>query len=96
MSFSDVFPGRVAVSPAEAGRAVFGWSAKTTANRLLEGRFPLPVITLGGKRVCRLEDLAMVLAAEFVAPAPAFAVVPAPKRRRGRPSKLEGLNYGKK
>lgn len=88
MSFSTVFPGRVAVSPAEAGKAVFGWSPKTTANRLLEGKFPLPVVTLAGKRVCRLADLEMVLAGDSAAPIPPVAATPEPTRGRGRPRKM--------
>jgi len=88
MSFSSVFPGRVAVSPAEAAKAVFGWSPKTTANRLQEGKFPLPVVTLAGRRVCRLEDLEMVLAGKFAGPVSPVAVTPAPKRSRGRPRKM--------
>lgn len=87
MSFSSVFPGRVAVSPAEAAKAVFGWSPKTTANRLLAGTFPLPVVTLGGKRVCRLVDLELV----FSGSAPSNAASPVEqqvvKRGRGRPRK---------
>lgn len=88
MSFSSVFPGRVAVSPAEAAKAVFGWSPKTTANRLLAGTFPLPVVTLGGKRVCRLVDLERV----FSGSAPSNAATPGDqqvaKRGRGRPRKM--------
>ena len=86
MSFSSVFPGRVAVSPAEAGKAVFGWSAKTTANRLLAGTFPLPVVTLGGKRVCRLVDLELVFSGSAPTNAPVEQQVA--KRGRGRPRKM--------
>lgn len=88
MSFSSVFPGRVAVSPAEAGKAVFGWSPKTTANRLQEGKFPFPVVTLGGKRVCRLGDLEMLLAGKPAGPVSPAAVAPVVTRGRGRPRKL--------
>lgn len=88
MSFSSVFPGRVAVSPAEAAKAVFGWSPKTTANRLQEGNFPLPVVTLAGRRVCRLEDLEILLAGKPAGPVSPAAVAPAPKRGRGRPRKM--------
>ncbi len=88
-SFSFLFPGRVAVSPAEAGKAVFGWSPKTTANRLLEGKFPLPVVTLGGKRVCRLDDLEMLLAGKPASgPVSQTAVAPVVTRGRGRPRKM--------
>lgn len=87
MSFYSVFPGRVAVSPAEAGKAVFGWSPKTTANRLQEGNFPLPVVTLGGKRVCRLEDLERAFAGVSAEPAAAIKP-PIAKRGRGRPRKM--------
>lgn len=87
-SISDVFPGRVAVTPVEAGAAVFGWAEKTTRNRLLNGSFPFPVISLGGRRVVRLADLELALAG---APRPEQNVQPPQlKRGRGRPRKLEG------
>lgn len=89
MSFSSVFPGRVAVSPAEAAKAVFGWSPKTTANRLLAGTFPLPVVVLGGKRVCRLVDLELVFSGSAPSsdhPSPVKQQVA--RRGRGRPRKM--------
>lgn len=86
--FSSVFPGRVAVSPAEAGKAVFGWSAKTTANRLLAGTFPLPVVELGGKRVCRLVDLERVFSGSAQSSEPSPVKQQVVKRGRGRPRKM--------
>lgn len=84
MSFSSVFPGRVAISPVEAGRAAFGWSPKTTANRLLAGTFPLPIVGIGNRRVCRVSDLDSL----FAFPAASAEAVAAPaKRGRGRPRK---------
>lgn len=87
MSFvSDVFPGRIAVSPVEAGGAAFGWAPKTTRNRLLAGTFPFPVITLAGVRVVRLADVERALAG---APPSNPAPQPPPlKRKPGRPRKV--------
>lgn len=87
MSLSDVFRGRVAISPVEAGGAVFGWAPKTTRNRLLAGTFPFPVITLGGVRVVRLADLEMALAG--ASPPGPVPQPPQLKRKPGRPRKVE-------
>lgn len=91
MQLSSVFPGRVAVTPAELGAAVFGWSSKTVQNRLLRGAFPFPTVTLGGKRVCLLAAVEVALAGAAPlappAPSPAFDAA-APKRGRGRPRKM--------
>lgn len=89
MSFSifSVFPGRVAVSPVEAGAAAFGWAAKTTRNRLLAGTYPFRVVTLGGLRVVRLADVEMALAGASPSdPAPQPLQL---KRGPGRPRKVE-------
>jgi hypothetical protein len=87
-SVFDVFPGRVAVTPAEAGHAVFGWTAKTVRNRLLAASFPFPVVTLAGRRVVRLADLENALVG---ASAPTKQDPPPQlKRKPGRPRKMLG------
>lgn len=83
----DVFPGRVAVTPAEAGAAVFGWAAKTTRNRLLACTFPFPVVSIGGRRMVRLADLELILGGAGHTPEEQPRKE---KRGRGRPRKLEG------
>lgn len=89
MSFlHDVFPGRVAVSPAEAGAAVFGWAEKTAKNRVVLGTFPFPIVDLLGRRVVLLADLETALAG---APTAAKRADPVQlKRSRGRPRKVQG------
>lgn len=93
MSFSvfSVFPGRLAVSPVEAGGAAFGWAPKTTRNRLLAGTFPFPVVTIAGLRVVRLADVEMALAG-----APPSEPAPQPvrlKRKPGRPRKMMEVQH---
>lgn len=61
LSVFDAFPGRVAISPVEAGFAACSWSAKTTRNRLTAGTFPFRITLLGGKKVVLLADLAQAL-----------------------------------
>lgn len=87
LSVFSVFPGRLAVSPVEAGAAAFGWAAKTSRNRLLAGTYPFPVVTVGGVRVVRLADVETVLAgASTSEPSPQ---PPQLKRKPGRPRKVE-------
>lgn len=94
-TFSSVFsayPGRVALTPAEAGAAVFGWCGKTVANRLHAGTFPLPLVTVGGKQVVPLSVLAELLGETPPAPlvAPVQLVNGPSRRQRGRPRKNGG------
>ncbi len=96
-SVFSIFPGRVALSPVEAGAAAFGWSSATTRYRLCRGTFPLPVTEIGGKKVVTLAALAVALGEQEPAPvvaapaAPAVVTPAAPARRgRGRPRKIGG------
>lgn len=88
MSFAETFSGRVLVSPAEAGAALFGWRAGTAHNRVFSGTFPLPLVEIGGKKMVRVSDIAAA-----IGEAPAVSVEPLTQpvapRRRGRPRKME-------
>jgi len=61
MNLAKLFPGRIAVTPQEAGLAVFGQSRQTTNNQLHQHRFKLPVTLLGQKRVVLVEDLQLLI-----------------------------------
>lgn len=54
---TDLFPGRVAISPQEVGFSVLDQARQTTNNQLCTGRFPLPITVLNGKRMVLIEDI---------------------------------------
>lgn len=86
MSVTETFCGRVLVSPAEAGAALFGWRAGTAHNRVFSGTFPLPLVEIGGKKMVRVSDIAAAIGE--VPPVPAEPVAqPTARRGRGRPRK---------
>ncbi len=78
---------RVALTPAEAGAAVFGWTPQTVRNRLCSGTFPLPLCDVGGKKVVTVAAIAAALGLD-VASGPALGASH-PTTRRGRPSAAE-------
>lgn len=91
MSIFEIFPGRACVTPAEAGAAVFGWRPATVYDHLLRGTFPLPLISVGKKRVVRVGDIAAALGE--AQPAPAVVAPTSSRRRPGRPRKMEVQSY---
>lgn len=78
MKIQDLFPGRIAATPVEVGFAL-GLSRQTTHNKLLQNRFPIPVILIDGRRMILIDDLQ-----KFIDNAR-----PAQPVRRGRPTKAE-------
>lgn len=73
------FPGRLGLSPSEAGHAVFGWARKTTANKISQKSFPFVIHELGGSRIVLLTEIARVLDHQ---------------KRRGRPPKSLVIQRG--
>lgn len=59
---------------------------KTIQNGILSGEYPIPSFKIGKKRVFRLVDVADYLDRQFAA-----ANNPTPKKRCGRPTKVEQL-----
>lgn len=84
----SLFPGRVSLTPAEAGAAAFGWTSKTVRNRLLAGTFPLPLVEVGSKKVVPLTALAAALGEDEPVPAAALPAAAPAQRGRGRPRKI--------
>lgn len=87
---SEIFPGRIAVSPAEAGMAVFGWSPQTCRNRLAKNIFPFSVTKVGGKRVVLLAEIEAKLGLSVGQHGATENPAPLARRRPGRPRKEEG------
>lgn len=90
ISLREMFPGRIAVSPVEAGMSVFGWSAQTVRNRLTKNTFPFLVTEVAGKRVVLLSEVEAKLNLSAEQPAPIEKPAPLARRRPGRPRKGEG------
>ena len=90
------FPGVLLIKPAAAG-LVIGLKPQSTYNRLVAGRFPLPVVQTGFGKMVRLSDLS-----EFIdnlnSPSPAItpAATAAPVKGRGRPSKAETIEAARR
>ncbi|BCK87807.1 hypothetical protein MIZ01_1603 [Sideroxyarcus emersonii] len=82
MTVSDIFKGRIAVTPTEAGYAIFGQARQTTNNQLCKGSFPLPVTVISGKRIVLVDDIQ-----KFIDEAREKSLKP----RRGRPSKASKI-----
>lgn len=83
---SDDLSNRLALTPAEAGFLLFGWSSHTVTNRLYAGTFPLPIVKIGDKKVVTMSAIRAALETEQ-SPQPAQPA--ARKRGPGRPRKNE-------
>lgn len=81
-TLSSVFPGRVMLTPAEAGHAAFGWATQTARDALYKKTFPIPLVVVppSGKKMVRIDDLADFLDNQAKRPA-----------KRGRPTKAEQI-----
>lgn len=86
MSIYQVFPGRVAITPPEAGAIVFGWKASTSYNHIYKGTFPFPLTEIGGKKVVTLAVIAEALGETKPVD---VALDPQNRRKPGRPRKME-------
>jgi|GEM_PF-4362674 len=82
MNVEKLFPGKISTTPQKAAFATLDQSFQTTNNQLYQGRFPIPVTLLGGKRMVLLDDLQ-----DFIDSARHQPV----KKRRGRPTKVEQM-----
>jgi len=78
MNLAKLFPGLLATTPQNAAWAVLSQTRQTTNNQLHQGRFPLPVTILGGKRMVLIEDLQQFIDNARQQPS---------KRKVGRPTK---------
>jgi hypothetical protein len=85
MSIYQVFPGRVAVTPPEAGAVVFGWKASTSYNHIYMGTFPFPVTEIGGRKVVTLAAIAEALGETQQVD---VAIATSNRRKPGRPRKM--------
>jgi len=83
VNVSEVFSGRLLVTPVEAGAALFGWKPATAHNRVFAGSFPLPLVEIGGKKMVRVSDIAAAVGE--VPPSAPVAHPAQVKRGRGRP-----------
>ncbi len=86
MSIYQVFPGRVAVTPPEAGATVFGWEASTCYNHIYKKTFPFPITEIGGKKVVTLAAIAEALGETRQVD---VALATQNRRKPGRPRKIE-------
>lgn len=89
---------------------VIGLQPQTSYNLVSRGKFPLPLVDTGGKRMVRVVDIAKYIdsladpifipPAVSQAPAPLIVVTSPPKKKPGRPTKVEqairlsGIVYG--
>ena len=53
----DIFPDRAVISATDAGKAI-SLAPQTVKNQVSAGSFPIPTFLIGGKRICRLTDVA--------------------------------------
>ena len=53
----DIFPNQAVISATEAGKAI-SLAPQTVKNQVSMGNFPIPTFLIGGKRICRLTDVA--------------------------------------
>ncbi|MFZ5882407.1 MAG: hypothetical protein ACOYYI_01350 [Chloroflexota bacterium] len=90
MDFAKIFEGRALVKPVEVGAAV-GWSDQHCRNLLSRGRFPFPVIEVGGVKFCRVRDLDSFLERKAVEAGIVSDVFGSSlgRGKRGRMTKLE-------
>ena len=77
---SNIFTGRLAVTPSEAAAAVFGWTPATTRTKMCRGDFPLPLISIGGRKLVRVNELIEFVASRQV-------ILQSKPRPAGRPTK---------
>jgi len=56
MDFAKIFAGRALVKPTEIGQTV-GWSKQYCLNLVSKGKFPFPIIQIGGVKFCRVVDI---------------------------------------
>ncbi len=68
---------------------VTGQAEQTIRNLISQGRTTLPTRKIGGKRVVHVLDLASWLDEQRAAPSHAVLAPAGPRRRPGRPTKLE-------
>jgi len=74
------------ITPVQAGIAI-GYAPQTTHNRLSTGKFPLPTVKVGKRKMVRVADLVrFVDTLESNAPTPTKQ-----PRRLGRPTKDESI-----
>ena len=75
---------KLLITPVEAGKSI-GLSAGSTYNKLSAGTFPIPIVTIGGRKMVRVRDLERTIdELPEIAPKPK-------KRGRGAPTKAERL-----
>lgn len=61
--FQAYWGGRPYVQAHEVSELLFGWSPKTTRNKIYEDRFPVRTVQFeGGKHMCLVEDVACYVA----------------------------------
>lgn len=83
------FPGQILI-PFIAGAEVIGYAPQTARNKLNLGKFPIPTILHGARRVIHIEDLANYID-NLRGP-----IGQAPRAKRGRPTKASKFaNRGK-
>lgn len=53
----EIFPKRAMVSAVEAGETI-ALARQTVRNKLCDGTFPIPTYLIGGKRLCKIVEIA--------------------------------------
>ena len=53
----ELFPKQAMVSAIEAGQAI-ALARQTVRNKLSDGSFPIPTYLIGGKRLCKVTEIA--------------------------------------
>jgi hypothetical protein len=76
---------KLLITPAQAGVAI-GYAQQTTHNLLSTGKFPIPIVKLGNRKMVRVSDLIKFV--DELYPASASTQ---PPRRPGRPTKEETI-----
>lgn len=77
---------KLLIIPAQAGAAI-GYAPQTTHNLLSTGKFPLPIVKVGNRKMVRVSDLIKFVDELHPASTPAQH-----SRRPGRPTKEESVS----
>lgn len=76
---------KLLVTPVQAGMAI-GYAQQTTHNLLSAGKFPLPIVKVGKRKMVRVSDLI-----NFVDKLQTASTSTQQPRRPGRPTKAESV-----